>query len=65
MFEMVVIAYVVFVVVVLAIFCHRFYEAASYMKGSDQRLNENMQKALLEAQRQMKEKGQEQGKESR
>jgi hypothetical protein len=55
--------YVVFIVAIMAIFCHRFYKAASRMKESDQRLNESMRKALLDVQKKMKEKEQQEKQE--
>ena len=58
MFEMIMIFYVVFMVAIIVVFCHRFYKAAARMKESDLRLDETMRKALLEAQKKMKEKEQ-------
>lgn len=58
MSEFIVIIYIVFVVAVLALFCHRFYKAAARMRESDQRLNESLSRALIEAQKKMKEKEQ-------
>ena len=55
---MIMIFYVVFMVAILAVFCHRFYKTTARMKESDQRLNETMRKALLEAQNKIKEKEQ-------
>lgn len=58
MVEMIIVFYVVFMVAIIAVFCHRFYKATARMKESDQRLDETMRKALLEAQKKMKEKEQ-------
>ncbi len=58
MFEMIMIFYFVFMVAIIAVFCHRFYKTTARMKESDLRLNETMRKALLEEQKKMKEKEQ-------